>query len=122
MNTAVRSVVLAGTVLSLSAVFQAALGSHLINMNGLAGIWQTASQVHMFNAVALIGLAALLAIWESAFLKWGAWLIVLGTVIFCGSIYAHVISGYVIPGVAPVGGLLMMAGWALAVLAFLRKS
>jgi uncharacterized membrane protein YgdD (TMEM256/DUF423 family) len=121
MNASVRNIALVGAVFSFLAVFQAALGSHLINMNGLAGIWQTASQVHMFNAAALIGLAALLAIRDSVVLKWGVWMIVSGTAIFCGSIYVHVIIGQVFSGVAPVGGLLMMAGWVLVVLAFLRK-
>ncbi len=122
MKTSARAVALAGAILSLSAVILAALGSHMIDMKGLQGIWQTASILHLFNAAALIGLAALLADLESRFLQWGAWLIVLGTVVFCGSIYLHVVSGYKMPSVAPTGGLLMMAGWFLAVLALLRKS
>ena len=122
MKTSARAVAFAGAILSLSAVILAALGSHMIDMKGLQGIWQTASILHLFNAAALIGLAALLANLESRFLQWGAWLIVLGTVVFCGSIYLHVVSGYKMSSVAPTGGLLMMAGWFLAVLALLRKS
>lgn len=122
MKTSARAVALAGAILSLSAVILAALGSHMIDMKGLQGIWQTASILHLFNAAALIGLAALLANLESRFLQWGAWLIVLGTVVFCGSIYLHVVSGYKLPSVAPAGGLLMMAGWFLVALALLRKS
>ena len=98
------------------------MGSHLFDMNGLQKSWQTASNIHLFNAAALVGLAALLARLESQFLKWGAWLIVLGTLVFCGSIYMHVITGHVVPRLTPSGGLLMMAGWALTALAFLRKS
>lgn len=122
MNTSARVVALAGTILALSAVILAAMGSHLFDMNGLQGIWQTASNIHLFNSAALLGLAALLVKLESPSLKWGAWLIVLGTVVFCGSIYLHVITGLTMSGVAPSGGLLMMAGWLLAIFAFLRKS
>jgi uncharacterized membrane protein YgdD (TMEM256/DUF423 family) len=122
MNTTVRNVGLAATILSLFAVFLAAMGAHLIKMNGLADVWRTASSVHMFNAAALIGLAALLAYRESAVLKWAAWFIVMGTVVFCGSIYLHVLSGYQISGVTPAGGILLMSGWALAVMSFLRKT
>jgi len=121
MNTPARSVALAAAVLSLSAVILAALASHVIDMKGLQSIWQTASIIHMFNAAALLGLAALLANLESRLLHWGAWLIVLGTVVFCGSIYLHVITGLVIPKVTPSGGVLMMAGWLLSALSFLRK-
>jgi uncharacterized membrane protein YgdD (TMEM256/DUF423 family) len=122
MNTSARFVALAAALLSLAAVVLAALGSHLIDMKGLQGVWQTASIVHMFNAAALIGLAALLSRMESFSLKWGAWLIVLGTLVFSGSIYLHIITGQQILGITPAGGVLMMTGWCLAVLAFLRKS
>ena len=121
MNTSARSVAFGGAILSLSAVILAALGSHLIDMKGLHGIWQTASIIHLFNAAALMGLAALMLNLESRFLPTGAWLVVLGTLVFCGSIYLHVITGSKISGVAPAGGLLMMLGWLLAALAFLRK-
>jgi uncharacterized membrane protein YgdD (TMEM256/DUF423 family) len=122
MNASARFVALAAALLSLAAVVLAALGSHLIDMKGLQGVWQTASIVHMFNAAALIGLAALLSRMESFSLKWGAWLIVLGTLVFSGSIYLHIITGQQILGITPAGGVLMMTGWCLVVLAFLRKS
>ena len=122
MNNSTRVVALAGAILSLSAVILAALGAHIIDMKGMQGIWQTASIIHMFHAAAIIGLAALLARLESRPLQWGAWLIVLGTVVFCSSIYLHVITGYRVWGVAPSGGLLMMAGWSLTVWSFLHKS
>jgi len=122
MNTSSRHVALAGTILSFFAVFLAALGAHLIDMQGMQSIWKTASNIHMFHAAAVLGLAALLAARQSRALQWGAWLIVAGTVVFCCSIYLHVITGHKVLGVAPTGGVLMMAGWSLAVLAFLRKS
>ena len=122
MSTSARAIALAGALLALSAVILAAMGSHLVDMNGLQDIWRTASNIHLFSAAALMGLAALLTRLESTPLKWGAWLIVLGTIIFCGSIYLHVITGHTLPAVTPSGGLLMMAGWLLTALAFLRKS
>ncbi len=122
MNAPARHVALAGALLALSAVILAAMGSHLFDMNGMQGLWQTASIIHLFNAAGLIGLAAWLAGLESFPLKWGAWLIVSGTVVFCGSIYLHVITGHTLPAVTPAGGLLMMTGWLLSAVAFLRKS
>lgn len=122
MNASARAVALAGAILALSAVILAAMGSHLFDMNGLQGIWQTASNIHLFNSAALLGLAALLVKLGPDSLKWGAWLIVFGTVVFCGSIYLHVITGRTMSGVTPSGGLLMMVGWLLVIFAFLRKS
>ena len=122
MSASARAVALAGALLALSGVILAAMGSHLVDMNGLQDIWRTASNIHLFSAAALMGLAALLTRLESTPLKWGSWLIVLGTIIFCGSIYLHVITGRTWPAVTPSGGLLMMAGWLLTALAFLRKT
>jgi uncharacterized membrane protein YgdD (TMEM256/DUF423 family) len=121
VKTRARAIAFAGAVLSLSAVILAALGSHLVDMQGLQGVWQTASIVHLFNAAALLGLAALISNLESQFLQWGSWLIVLGTVVFCGSIYVHVITGSTLSGVTPSGGLLMMVGWFLAAVALVFK-
>lgn len=121
MNGSARAVACLAAILSLSAVILAAMGSHLIDMKGMQSLWQTASVIHLFSAAALVGLAALLVNLDSRLLKWGTWLIIFGTVVFSGSIYFHVISGYKIPVVTPVGGLLMMVGWFLAVLAFYRK-
>jgi uncharacterized membrane protein YgdD (TMEM256/DUF423 family) len=122
VNSAARGIALAAALLSLSVVVLAALGSHSIDMRGLQSSWQSAISIHMFTAAALIGLAALLANTESRFLRWGAWFIVLGSVVFCGSIYLHIIADVVQAGVAPIGGLLMMAGWALVVIAMTRKT
>ena len=122
MNQAARSVAFVTALLALSAVIMAAMGSHMIEMSGLESLWQTASIMHLFSAASLLGLAALLARLQSSLLAWGTWLIVFGTIIFCGSIYLHVITAYVLPKVAPAGGMLMMAGWLLVALSFLRKS
>lgn len=122
MNRSVRSVALSGAVLALSAVVLASMGAHLVRMDESAEVWRTASIIHMFSAASLVGLAALLVARKSTVLKWGAWLIATGTVLFCGTIYAHVLSGYQVPGLTPVGGLIMMVGWILVAMSFLGKS
>lgn len=121
MKSSARAIAVAGAILSLTAVILAALGSHLIDMKGLHGSWQTASMIHLFNAAALMGLAALLVKVESRLLPWGAWLIVSGSIVFCGSLYLHVVTGQTLSGTAPAGGILMIAGWLLVVLALIRQ-
>jgi uncharacterized membrane protein YgdD (TMEM256/DUF423 family) len=105
-------------LIALSAIILAALGSHLVDMRGLQSTWQSALNIHMFNAAALMGLVALLAKTQSRVLNWGCWVIILGSIIFCGSIYVHVIAGQHYSGVAPAGGMLMITGWLLVALAF----
>lgn len=122
MSKAVTWLAPVAALLALTAVVLAALGSHAIAMNGMASAWQTASNLHLFSAAALLGLAALGRLIESGMLSWGAWAIVLGTVMFSGSIYFRVISGYSLGGITPSGGILMMLGWLLVLIALVRKA
>lgn len=121
MSRCARVIATVAACLSLLAVILGALGSHLLDMNGLRETWDTALRMHLFNAAGLLGVAALYSRHESALLKWGAWSIVLGTLLFAGSLYLHVITGLKVSNMAPAGGLLMMLGWLLAALAFLRS-
>jgi uncharacterized membrane protein YgdD (TMEM256/DUF423 family) len=51
-----------------------------------------------------------------------AWLLVAGTVLFCGSIYATTFGAPgVIGSAAPAGGIAFMAGWLLFALAMLPR-
>jgi uncharacterized membrane protein YgdD (TMEM256/DUF423 family) len=40
----------------------------------------------------------------------------LGTLLFCGAVYASALGGVSFGPVAPTGGMMMMAGWALLLL------
>lgn len=121
MNEASRWIAFIAAVLALLVVVLGALGSHAIDMGGLDGAWNAAIRMHLFNAAGLLGLAALNVHHRSVLLVWGAWVIVFGTLLFAGSIYLHVMTGYQITNMAPVGGTLMMLGWLLAALALVWK-
>jgi len=45
----------------------------------------------------------------------------LGTLLFCGGVYASSIVGVSLGRVAPSGGILLMLGWALLLAAALRR-
>jgi uncharacterized membrane protein YgdD (TMEM256/DUF423 family) len=117
-----RWVAFSGALLALLAVILGAMGSHVIGASGLVDAWEAANRMHLFNAAGLLGLAALLARHDSRLLLWGAWALVLGTLLFAGSIYLHVITGYKITNMAPAGGVLMMLGWLLAAIGLVWKS
>lgn len=122
MNSQARHIAFIASLLCLSAVILGALGSHAIDMQGLQAVWETGSDLHLFNAAALLGVAGLLNAKNSGQLYWAAWLVILGTVMFSGSIYQHVITGFKVSYLAPIGGFTMMAGWLLVALAVLRKT
>lgn len=121
MSTQARLIAFIAALLCLSAVILGALGSHAIEMRGLQDVWQTGSEIHLFNGAALVGLAALINMTKSRPLYWAAWLIILGTIMFSGSIYQHVITAYKVTYLAPAGGFTMMAGWLLAAFSMFHK-
>jgi len=83
--------------------------------------WQTGSQYHLAHALAL-GLAAYLANRTgSAAATVAGWCFAGGVVLFSGSLYAMTLTGIrPLGAVTPIGGLLMLAGWASVAVAALR--
>lgn len=120
-----------GAILGLTGVALGAFGAHglaaRLEANGRAGTFQTAIQYHQLHAVALVALGALAAAVAQthpggAFTIAGI-LMTAGTVIFSGALYILAIFDVRIMGaVAPIGGALMVAGWAALLWATLKLS
>ncbi|MEM8550310.1 MAG: DUF423 domain-containing protein [Verrucomicrobiota bacterium] len=122
-----RTWLLFAAFLGFFGVILGAFGAHalkpiLTERDSLAA-WETATKYQLLHALAIM-LAALWAQQESVVLGtlrwavrcWGA-----GVVLFSGSIYFLATQGWSWLGpVTPLGGLLMLAGWALFGLATLK--
>ncbi len=75
---------------------------------------ETAVRFQMYHALALIALGAIAAVWEARLVTVAGVLLSIGTVIFCGSLYIlALLDMRVFGAVAPVGGLSLIAGWAV---------
>jgi uncharacterized membrane protein YgdD (TMEM256/DUF423 family) len=125
MQASVRVMMVLGGVAGCTAVAMAALTAHALpqrlDARALAAV-QSAVQINAWHAIALILTALWLArVGGAAFLfgnlAGGAF--ALGTVLFCGAVYAHDIGGVRLGPVAPTGGVLLMAGWLLLALSAL---
>ncbi len=88
-------------------------------------IFDTAARYQMYHALALLVVAILMSRLENppTLLLVSGWLLIIGVVIFSGSLYALSITGIRSLGaVAPLGGLALILGWsALAVAAATTK-
>ena len=69
--------------------------------------------VHGVHALALLGVAA-----HPGSAKWSGWLFVVGTVLFCGSLYSmvllYVLTGHkygVLGAITPFGGISFILAW-----------
>lgn len=103
----------AGAVLGGFAVILGAFGAHALK--GRFGAdemrwWETAVQFEMWIAVAVMALG----IGGDQWMKLPAWLLASGTLVFSGSLYAMALGApRWLGAITPLGGLLMIAGWAL---------
>ena len=111
------------SLLGFVAVALGAFGAH-----GLAerldaqalGWWQTATTYLMAHAVA--ALAVSLAGRPGLF-SWGGWGLAIGALVFAGTLYAMALGApRWLGAVTPLGGLGMLAGWALIGIGALRLS
>ena len=108
-----RLPLLIGALLAALGILFGAFGAHglraVLSPEAL-GWWQTAVQYQMWQAVGLVAVGAT----RLPGTRLSVWLLALGTLLFCGSLYLLALTGARWPGmVTPVGGVLMIAGWAL---------
>ena len=97
----------------LLAIALGAFGAHalkgLLEAHHSRDLWNTAVLYHLVHAPALLWAATAEPFLQGAILCW-----VLGILLFSGSLYALALTKITWLGaITPVGGLLLMAGWAI---------
>jgi len=112
-----------GAINALIAVAAGAFGAHALKERldaHLLEVWETGARYQMYHALGMLG-AAWLAARGLGLAATGGWVMQAGVVVFSGSLYALALSGQKWLGaITPLGGLAMMAGWALMAIAALR--
>jgi uncharacterized membrane protein YgdD (TMEM256/DUF423 family) len=104
----------------LEAHFQAASSSDGLSAERLKANFNTAAQYHMYCALALLAVGVLAQFGRTgAAINVAGWSLLLGSLIFSGSLYILAVTGLKWLGaVTPIGGVVMMTGWlSLAVAA-----
>lgn len=118
-----RWVLLLGAVFGLTAVALGAAGAHLLTdlPDGMRQTFATGVRYQMWHALALLVIGVLQVLQpHNARLRWSAWLMVAGVMLFPGSLYALVFFQW--PGfawLAPIGGSCLLLGWLALVWAVL---
>src|SRR4051812_17635171 len=107
-----RFALIAGALLAATGVALGAFGAHglrtLLSPEAL-GWWQSAVQYQMWHAIGLVAIGAA----PEARTRGPAWMLAAGTAIFSGSLYFMALSdARWLGAITPVGGVLMIAGWA----------
>jgi uncharacterized membrane protein YgdD (TMEM256/DUF423 family) len=105
---------IAGILLALATVF-GAFGAHALKAQlspDRLQVYETAVRYHFFHALGLLGIGLTLRLINVPAVRWAAMLVVVGIVLFSGSLYALTFGAPRPFGIiTPFGGLALIVGW-----------
>jgi uncharacterized membrane protein YgdD (TMEM256/DUF423 family) len=115
-----------GSINALLVILIGAFGAHglkaKLTVENMA-IYQTAVQYHFYHAVGLV-LIGLIA-WHiptSPYLRWSAWLMIMGIILFSGSLYVLSITNIRWLGaITPIGGTAFIFAWLVLALGIIKS-
>lgn len=125
MSKTVKAALILGGVLFTVSIVLGALGAHalkpILNADQLDG-FLVAVKYQQLQGIGLLILGVIFHLFPMRASGWIVWSVTLGTVLFSGSIYVLVFGNNINEGlksvigpITPIGGLLMIIGWALFV-------
>lgn len=125
MPVRARIFLVAGCIAALLAVAAGAFGAHALKgalAPDMLAVFKTGVEYQYYHAFGLILVGfAQVHLPASAYLRAAGWAMLLGVALFSGSLYLLALSGATWLGaVTPLGGLCLIAAWALFAGAFIR--
>jgi len=119
-----RTFLLIGALAAFLAVAFGAFGAHALRARlspEMLAVFETGVRYQMYHALALLLVAATIPRFGGWLVLTAGWLMIVGIILFSGSLYALALTGVTTLGaITPIGGLAFLAGWAcLAVAAAL---
>ena len=112
-------------VLFAVATLLGALEAHVLPSRlspGALDIFATGVRYHFYNTLGLLAIGLTACIVESRLLRWSAVLVIIGIVLFSGSIYWLAFGAPTIIGFAtPLGGLSLIIAWILYAVGVMRR-
>ena len=121
-------VLVIGGIYGMLSISLGAFGAHafknLLTPDKLDS-FEVGVRYQMYHAIVLLIIGLFLNL-ETSIEKWTAWSIIIGTFLFSVSIYLLAFAEYwkinlkFLGPVTPLGGLFMIAGWALLIISFVK--
>jgi uncharacterized membrane protein YgdD (TMEM256/DUF423 family) len=118
---------LAGAIFGLLGVAFGAFGAHALQARltpADLATFEIGVRYQMYHAVALLLLALIVGrSTSSGPALWAGWSFIVGILVFSGSLYLLVLTGTRgLGAVTPIGGVALLAGWALLATHYFRLS
>ena len=119
-----RWILAAGALLIAAATVLGALGAHALHARltpQRLEVYETGVRYHFYHALGLLAIGLASRVVDSGLLRPAAILVIVGIVLFSGSLYALTFGAPRLTGlVTPVGGVALILGWVLFAVAVLR--
>ena len=114
--------ILLGSLNALIGVGLGAFGAHGLKTKvapEMLTVWNTAVHYHLIHALSLLLIGILCHLMADApLIKTAGWSILVGIILFSGSLYAMVLTGTKQLGmITPIGGVAFLLGWLLIAIA-----
>jgi uncharacterized membrane protein YgdD (TMEM256/DUF423 family) len=100
------------SLIGFTAVAMAAFAAHGITDPTAQHIVASGVQMQGWHALALFGTALWVPL-GGRLANAAGLAFALGTLLFCGAVYTHGLTGHALGPIAPTGGTLLMFGWLL---------
>lgn len=125
MPALARLCLVCGALSAMLAVVLGAFGAHALQGRLTAqmlSVYHTAAQYQFYHALGMLAIGILAARPQPMpGLRWAGYLMIAGTVLFSGSLYALSVTGVRgLGAITPLGGVAFIAAWAILAVAVLR--
>ena len=116
---------LTGAVLGTLGVALGAFGAHalknLLTQNGRVETYELAVRYQFYHTLAILFVGLMMEKFSHSSMQWSSLLLLIGVLLFSGSLYIYAFTNIKsFAMVTPIGGLFLLAGWAMLVYSIAR--
>ncbi|TCP66273.1 DUF423 domain-containing protein [Baia soyae] len=121
-----RLFLLLGSINMALSIALGAFGAHGLKdkvAEKMIANWNTGAHYHMIHALGMLVVGILLSkVQSSGMLTASGWLMLVGVVLFSGSLYVMAVTGVTKLGaITPIGGLAFIVAWVLVAVAVYKQ-
>ncbi|WP_312473186.1 DUF423 domain-containing protein [Neobacillus sp.] len=121
-----KAFIIVGAINAFLAVAFGAFGAHALKDRLDAHyleIWKTGVTYQMFHATGILIIGLLLGkVGVSSLFSWSGWLMLIGIILFSGSLYLLSLTKVgVLGAITPIGGVCFLAAWVLMIVAAVKE-
>jgi uncharacterized membrane protein YgdD (TMEM256/DUF423 family) len=121
-----KTFIIIGAINAFLSVALGAFGAHALEgkiSQKYIDTWNTGVLYQMFHSIGILIVGVLAGnIAASSLLNWSGWLMLIGIILFSGSLYILSISGIKVLGaITPLGGVAFLIAWVLLIITAVKS-